>query len=277
MVNAFVTKKEIPNISMSPQKLLSVLVGVFLFIVALTIFQDFLESKRSGYAFYFKESLLFKTVWFLFIPILAVLFKKLKNEIPASYRKTAAFTAIAIAAHLFILPFVAVVFSILFYEGRYDLYKFFSYTIANDLDKLVIVYAGFALGHKYLENRTRKIDPSESKPATDTIIVHNGRDNVVVNVEDITQITSATPYTCIHVGNKKYLHSETLKSICEQLDRSVFIRVHKSTAVNITKVNSFKSRLNGDYDLRLTNGELVRLSRTYAANFKNHFKRKSSG
>ncbi|WP_254788460.1 LytR/AlgR family response regulator transcription factor [Cellulophaga baltica] len=85
------------------------------------------------------------------------------------------------------------------------------------------------------------------------------------------QITSATPYICIHLENKRHLHSETLKSMCGQLDSNVFVRVHKSSVVNISKVSSFKSRLNGDYDLQLANGDLVRLSRTYATDFKNRF------
>lgn len=56
-----------------------------------------------------------------------------------------------------------------------------------------------------------------------------------------------------------------------KLDTRTFVRVHKSTIVNLEKVSSFKSRLNGDYDLLLKNGTIVRLSRTYAANFKNEF------
>ena len=96
-------------------KLLIVLSGVFLCIVGLTIFQDFLESKRNGYPFYFNESILFKTIWFLFIPILAVLHKKLENETFDSFRKTMIFIVTPIVVHVFILPFVAVVFSVLFY------------------------------------------------------------------------------------------------------------------------------------------------------------------
>lgn len=271
MVNTIVNNKATPKLSEDIRKLLFVLSGVFLFIVGLTILQDFLESKRYSYTFYFNESILFKIIWFLFIPILAVLYKKMKGETLDSYGKTAVFIVSPIVFHFFILPFVAVVFSVLFYEGRYDLYKFFSYTLAHDLYKLVIVYTGFVVGYKYFSNRTPNMYITASKPALNTIVINNGKENVVVNVEDITQITSDTPYITIHLKDKKYLHSETLKSICSELDKSVFVRVHKSTVVNITKVSSFKSRLNGDYDLQLENGDLLRLSRTYAADFKKCF------
>ncbi|NCP58769.1 MAG: LytTR family transcriptional regulator [Flavobacteriales bacterium] len=271
MVNTIVNNYVSPKLSEDIGKLLIVLSGVFLCIVGLTIFQDFLESKRNGYPFYFNESILFKTIWFLFIPILAVLHKKLKNETFDSFRKTLIFIVTPIVVHLFILPFVAVVFSVLFYEGRYDLYKFFSYTLAHDLYKLVIVYTSFVLGYKYFTTHTQDTYIEEIKPKLNTIVIHNGKENVVVNIADILQITSATPYIFIHLENKRHLHSETLKSICGQLDSNVFVRVHKSRVVNISKVSSFKSRLNGDYDLQLANGDLVRLSRTYATDFKNRF------
>lgn len=271
MENTIVPHKANLNFRDTFGKVLLVLSGVFLFIVALAIFQDFLESRRSGIDFNFDESVLFKTVWFLFIPILLILYKRLQNGGLESHRQTAFFIVLPIVAHLFILPFVAVLFSVLFFEGRYDLYKFFSYTLAHDFYKLVIIYTSFVLGYKFFSKRIQTIADTDDKKLLDKIVINNGKDNVIVDVCNIIQITSATPYIFIHLENKKYLHSETLKSICTQLDSNAFIRVHKSAVVNIKKVRSFTSRLNGDYDLLLTNGELVRLSRTYSTAFKNQF------
>ncbi|MGH9949634.1 MAG: LytR/AlgR family response regulator transcription factor, partial [Pyrinomonadaceae bacterium] len=72
---------------------------------------------------------------------------------------------------------------------------------------------------------------------------------------------------------KRYLHNETLKSILETLDNETFVRIHKSLIVNISNVRSYKSRLNGDYDLTVADGTSLRLSRTYAATFKEKFRR----
>lgn len=271
MVNTIVNNTTTPKFSENLGKRFLLLSGVLLGIVALTIFQDFLESKRNGSAFYFNESILFKIVWLLFLPVLALLYKNLKKGTLDSYGKAAVLISSAIAVHLLILPFVAVIFSVLFYQGRYDLYKFFSYSLANDLYKLVLVYTSFVLGYQFFSNLWPNSYISKSKPVLSTIVINNGKENVVVHIADVLLITSATPYIFIHQQNRRYLHSETLKSICSQLDSSVFVRVHKSSVVNISKVSSFKSRLNGDYDLQLVNGDLVRLSRTYAADFKNRF------
>ncbi|ULT27227.1 MULTISPECIES: LytR/AlgR family response regulator transcription factor [Sphingobacterium] len=182
-----------------------------------------------------------------------------------------------VVIHLSILPFIAALFSTVFFNGVYDLFKFFSYTLTHHLGELIAVYTGFVIGYKYLMEPTTSKQMEESKPALDTIVINNGKDNVIIQIADIVQITAATPYISIHLENKRYLHAETLKAICERLDSNTFIRVHKSTIVNISKVRSFKSRLNGDYDLLLTDSSSLRLSRTYAADFKTRFATGTSG
>lgn len=251
--------------------------GIIIMIVGLHIFQDFWESKRSGYTFSFSESLLFKSIWFLYIPILMVLYQKIRNTGLQHFTKTAIFIVFPIIIHLTILPCIASIVSLLFYQGRYDLFKFFSYIMTHDFYTMVLVYTGFVLGYQYLSNRKQEVTPTEKTCTSDTLVINNGRDNVIINIENIIQITSATPYVAIHLEHRKYLHSETLKSIHEQLGHTVFIRVHKSALVNLSQVRSFKSRLNGDYDLQMAEGSTVRLSRTYAAEFKRRFTTGASG
>ncbi len=244
----------------------------FACIVGLAILQDFAESYRSGYAFYLSESLLFKTIWFLFIPILAFVHQKIVSANLNNPYNTILMIVVPIIIHFILVPFIALIFSLLFFEGTYDLYKFFSYTFANDFYKLVIVYAGFVLGYKFLKQETKVISDTPGRECLEKIVINSGKENTIVWVDEILQITSATPYIFIHLHDRKRLHSETLKAMIQQLDGNIFIRVHKSTLVNITKVQSFKSRLNGDYDLLLENGDSVRLSRTYTAHFKKQFK-----
>ncbi len=274
-MDQLIVQKEIaPKIKGNTKSVWLGLSLLFLCIGGLTIVQDLLASIRNDYAFYFSESFLFKILWFLFVPILTMLYSRLESENVDNLRlgKIIVLIGSPIAIHFLVFPFVAFVFSVLFFDGRYGLYKFFSYTLAHDLYKLVIIYAGFVLGYRFFQKRSKIVSGTPEQEVLKKIIITNGRDNTVICVDEILQITSATPYIFIHLENKKYLHSETLKSITNQLDNNTFIRVHKSTLVNLGKVKSFKSRLNGDYDVLLKNGDTVRLSRTYAANFKVQFK-----
>lgn len=102
-------------------KLLGNLSGIFIFIICLTIFQDYLDSQRSDYYFYFSESILFKTIWLLFIPFLTILYKTLPNKNIDTLPKTIFFIITPIIFHFISLLCVVLLLSFFFYEGRYDL------------------------------------------------------------------------------------------------------------------------------------------------------------
>ena len=257
--------------SLDSRKLLGILSAVFIFIAGLMILQDYLEAQRVGRSFYFSESFLFKTIWFLFIPGLMLLYEQLRKQRFTGRYSTALYIVIPVLVHFLFLPFVFLFFSVLFYGGRYDLYKILTYTLANDLYVLILVYSTFVLGYKHFSKVASAKVPAEGSMPPETLVINNGKDNSIVRISEIVQIVAATPYVSIQLEHKKYLHTATLKSINDILDQNTFIRVHKSAIVNVHNVLSFKSRLNGDYDLQLKNGEEVRLSRTYAADFKNRF------
>ena len=75
------------------------------------------------------------------------------------------------------------------------------------------------------------------------------------------------PYVIVHTSDNSFLHTSSLKKLAEKLD-SRFVKIHRSCIVNMDKVTSYKSRLNGDYDVSLSGDIQVRLSRNYAKEFK---------
>lgn len=253
-------------------RLMGVLSFTFVFIVAITIFQDFLESSRRGYSFYFSESLLFKAIWFLFIPILALLYEVLKKRTRYTISQMGVAIITPICVHFVLVLVVVWALSAVFFDYRYGFDKMFAYTLGNDLYKLVLVYGTFVFSYRYIvisSLRESNVNIENGQfLSLQHIVVNNGKENFIVKVSDIVLITAATPYVALHLEDKRYLHTETLKALADKLDSRKFVRTHKSAIVNIDKVVSYKSRLNGDYDLVLQHGEEIRLSRTYVAAFK---------
>jgi len=246
----------------------AILIGVSL-IVGLTVIQDYLVASRSGYSFYLRESLLFKLHWLLFIPstyFLNSFFTKLKtfNRVSVLLK----YFVLSIVFHLVLFSIVGSIFSYLYYEAHFGPYKFLVYAVEHDILSISIIYILVILLAFYSIEKDVNTNPEPSKILLQNIIVQSGKTKVSIRVAHIFQIKSESPYITIQLENKSYLHNETLKSFLKQLDESKFVRVHKTCIVNISKVVSFISRLNGDYDLYLANGEIVRLSRTYAADFK---------
>lgn len=66
------------------------------------------------------------------------------------------------------------------------------------------------------------------------IVLDNTR-KVIINVEDIFYFSANSPYVNIFHNQKKYLHSETLKSLEKKLNAQLFVRIHKSHIVNVKK------------------------------------------
>jgi two-component system LytT family response regulator len=111
----------------------------------------------------------------------------------------------------------------------------------------------------------------KNKAGLDRINITNGTNNILVETSEILFITAASLYCCIHTAKGKYLYPRTLKALEQNLDPASFLRVHKSSIVNIKRVLSYKSRLNGDFDLTLENGQIVRMSRNYKLKFRKLF------
>ncbi len=258
-------------------------------VTIVTILQDLIHSRLNNYHFYFSESLLFKTFWFLFFPLLFFQLKWLRNTDTKIIHRTVLAVVVPILVHLLLTPLIIFAVSAFFYDHTYSYYQTLTYIISEDVYKLLLIYGASFFLSKYIfaKANQRTVETFDNGNITDNlktptkalqkIVVSSGRKYVPISVSDILYIKAATPYIAIQLDDKRFLHSESLKSINEKLDQTQFIRVHKSTIVNLDKVVSYKSRLNGDYDLRLENGEEIRLSRNYSTEFKHRFNIPSAG
>lgn len=246
------------------------LLVLVVFAIVFTIFQDFLHSNFNNYNFHFSESLLFKSFWLLFLPFLLFQFRFLAIYLYRSQKKKAVIIILAIALpsllHIISFPIMVWGLSYLLFDHSYRILDTLNYTLAEDLYKYIFVYGLAALAFIYREAKYQPI--KQPIPFLQKIVINTGRNYITIPTTDILFIDTAAPYLAIHTAQNTYLHTETLKSIGEKLDPKQFIRVHKSTLINMSKVVSYKSRLNGDYDLSLSNEKSVRLSRNYAAAFK---------
>jgi two-component system, LytTR family, response regulator len=239
-------------------------------ILTIAIFQDFLQAKRNGNSFFFSESLLFKSFWVFFPPILLLLKYVLVSRPVITLTQIGFAVLTATVTHLILVPLTIWCLSALFREQSYGFFKVLTYTLSNDLVKILLIYAVFTLWLKHIASKSKIEALEEQATCSEYLAVSSGKNNTRIKLSDILYIKAATPYIAIQLENKQYLHSESLKSILVKLDAR-FVRVHKSSIVNIDKVLSYKSRLNGDYDLKLQDGIEIRLSRNYVNDFKNHF------
>jgi hypothetical protein len=247
-------------------------------LILLTMFLDYLYSEWRNTSFYISESLLFSTFWFLFLPLLNVLLKfslkyrRLKVILPVS-------AALAIF-HIFLYPFLIWLVSLLLMGHTFSYSGTLEYAVNTYFIETVIIY-GFSaflisLSGKNSINKnseSENAEPEKNPPLQNILISDSANRKMLIDVNEISYFEAFPPYINIYCGSRKYLYSDTLKSMESKLDRLKFIRVHKSFIVNLNDVVSYKSRHNGDYDLILTDGTILRLSRKYAADFKSLYQK----
>lgn len=232
--------------------------------LCLALFQDYLHAYVQGYSFYWSESLLFNTFWVLFFPI-AALSKRLGTT--TTWYKTIGNSVIASVLHLLVYPLTVFVLSSLFYPQAYTFNKVLSYGLSKYVFITLIGYGLIQLAFRHLA----KSKETETEKALQNILINKGTEKIVLPTTDIYCIEAESPYIRFITAHGNYLKQQTLKSILTELDSRQFIRVHKSTIINQDMVQSFTSRLNGDYDIELKNGYSVRMSRSYSSQFKAQF------
>jgi len=128
-----------------------------------------------------------------------------------------------------------------------------------------------------LGDLTRKLaallDNDESAPAPapsylDRLVVKSGGKVTLLPVGEIEWIDAEGDYVRIHVGKTWHLLRETMKNLEDQLDAARFVRIHRSTIVNLEKVKELQPFFRGEYVVVLHNGTTLKLSRGYRDNLE---------
>ena len=83
----------------------------------------------------------------------------------------------------------------------------------------------------------------------------------VVPVKIIDYITASGPYAELHIAGKTFAVRERMQALEEQLDPSVFFRIHRSAIVRLDRIDVLLHRPGGDYAVRLKDGTELDLSR----------------
>jgi len=97
----------------------------------------------------------------------------------------------------------------------------------------------------------------------DHLVIKSAGQVSFVRISDIDWIEAADYYACLHVGARTHLLRRSLADLEQELESSVFCRVHRSAIVNVDRVRTLKLNSNGEYNVVLENGSQLRLSRRF--------------
>ncbi|NJN00376.1 MAG: LytTR family transcriptional regulator [Aquincola sp.] len=86
---------------------------------------------------------------------------------------------------------------------------------------------------------------------------------IFLKTEDIDWIDAAGNYVRLHTGNESHMLRETMSHLEGRLDANKFLRIHRSTIVNVERIKELQQQFHGDYLVILQNGQRLTLSRSY--------------
>ena len=86
---------------------------------------------------------------------------------------------------------------------------------------------------------------------------------VVVATRAVDWIEASGDYATLHVGDDTYLVRGTMTALDRRLDPTRFLRIHRSTIVNLERVRAVHGGEHGDYEVELDGGLRRRVGRSY--------------
>jgi len=99
----------------------------------------------------------------------------------------------------------------------------------------------------------------------DRLVVKGRGTTRFIRVADIDCIEGAGVYVTLHIGGKEMLYRSALNELAGRLDPMRFIRIHRSSIVNIDSIQELQPISHGEFELVLKGGHHLRVSRTYRA------------
>ena len=104
----------------------------------------------------------------------------------------------------------------------------------------------------------------QAKPKRlERLVIKAGGRVFFLRVDEIDWIEAAANYVRLHVGKENHLLRETINGLAEKLDPEKFLRIHRSTIVNLERIKELQPWFHGDYVVILQDGTQLTSSRSY--------------
>ena len=118
------------------------------------------------------------------------------------------------------------------------------------------------------DNITKAMSILESDDTNEILAVKNGSDITLLEFNDVFMLRVENKQVKVYAENKEYLIRKPLYQVEESLSGD-FVRISKTTIVNLKKIKRVAPSLKGMMFIELKNGLKDNISRKYLPDFKN--------
>jgi two-component system LytT family response regulator len=102
-----------------------------------------------------------------------------------------------------------------------------------------------------------------ASPYLKRFVVRKGERYLLVRADDVHSIEAHGNYVKLHTDSGGYMLRMTMAEVERKLDPARFVRIHRSTVVNIDRIKEITPAWHGDFEVHLADGQRLRLSRNF--------------
>lgn len=100
------------------------------------------------------------------------------------------------------------------------------------------------------------------------LAVHVAGKTLFVEVAEIEWIEADQNYVQVHAGRAAHLLHVTMSALEKSLDPEIFLRIHRSTIVNVGRIAALQPAMHGEYVVTLASGVRLQSGRMYSEKLK---------
>jgi two-component system LytT family response regulator len=99
--------------------------------------------------------------------------------------------------------------------------------------------------------------------AGERLSIKDGGTLLRIPMAEIQWIDAAGDYVIVHTAAENHIARASLRDLAERLPKSRFVRIHRSTIVNVSAVTKLRPHQNGEYFVSIAGGKELKLSRGF--------------
>jgi two-component system LytT family response regulator len=131
------------------------------------------------------------------------------------------------------------------------------------LDYLLKPFSDSRFGAALVRARERLRRGTERAGEAARLVLKSAGQVMFLAHRDIDWIGAEDYYASLHVGPQTYLLRRSLAELERDLDHADFCRIHRSTIINLARLQAIELSMEGEYDAVLKGGTRLRISRKY--------------
>ena len=122
---------------------------------------------------------------------------------------------------------------------------------------------------KNFEHLLEEITSKGSSDYPSRLFVQKSEKLVNLPVQNIVHLEASKDYTIISSKEDQYVSSSGISKLEARLDPDVFIRIHRSTIINLDHLKEIEKQSSGGLSAIMDNGKSFPVSRSYASKIRN--------